>query len=161
MLKILQARLQQFVNHWLPDVQAGFRKGRGTRNQLLTSVGSLKKQEFQKNTYHCFIDYIKTFDCGPQQTGKFLKRQEYQATSLASWVTCIQVKKQQLVRSRHGTTDCFQTGKGVCQSCILSPCLFNSYAEDIMRNARLYEAQAGIKIAGRNINNSDMQMIPL
>ena len=85
MLKILQARLQQYMSQELPDSQAGFRKGREPEIKLPTSIGSLKKQEFQKNTYHCFIDYIKTFDCGPQQTGKFLKRREYRSTLRASW----------------------------------------------------------------------------
>ena len=83
--------------------------------------------------------------------GKFLKRCEYQTTLPASWEICIQVKKQ--VRTGHGTVDCFQIGKGVRQGCILSHCLFNLYAEYIMQNARLDEAQAGIKIAGRHINN--------
>ena len=89
--------------------------------------------------------------CGSQQTGKFLKRWDYQTTWPASWEICMQIKKQ--VRNGHGTTEWFQMGKGVCQGCMLSPCLFNLYAEYIMRNAWLDEAQAGIKIAARNINN--------
>ena len=106
MLKILQARLQQYVNHELPDVQAGFREGRGIREQIANIHWIIEKaREFQKNIYFCFIDYAKAFDCGSQQTGKFLFN------------------------------------------------LFNLYAEYIMRNAGLDEAQAGIKIAGRNIKN--------
>ena len=76
MLKILQAKLQQYMNHELPDVQVGFRKGRGTRDQVANIAGSLKKLEFQKNIYFCFIDYARAFDCGSQQTGKFFKKQE-------------------------------------------------------------------------------------
>ena len=81
MLKIVQARLQQYMNCELPDVQAGFRKGRGTRDQIVNICWIIEKaREFQKNIYFCFIDYAKSFDCGSQQTGKFLKRWEYQTT---------------------------------------------------------------------------------
>ena len=93
----------------------------------------------------------KPLTCESQQTGKFLKRWEYQTTWPASWEICMQVRKQQL--EQRGTTDWFQIGKGVRQGCILSPCLFNLYAEYIMWNAGLDEAQAGIKIARRNISN--------
>ena len=97
MLKILQARLQQYVNCELPDVQAGFRKGRRTRNQIASIRWIIKKaREFQKNFYFCFIDYTKSFDCGSQQTEKFFKRREYQTTWPASWEICMQVRKQQL-----------------------------------------------------------------
>ena len=97
MLKILQARLQQYVNGELPDVQAGFRKGRGTREQIANIRWIIEKAtEFQKNIYFCFIDYAKAFDCGSQQTGKFFKRWKYQATWPASWEICTQVRKQQL-----------------------------------------------------------------
>ena len=85
MLKILKARLQQYMNHELPDVQAGFRKGRGTRDQIANICWIIKKaREFQKNIYFCFIDYGKDFDCGSQQSGNFLKRREYQTTLPAS-----------------------------------------------------------------------------
>ena len=98
MLKILQARLQYYVNHELPDVQAGFRKGRGTRDQIANIRWNIKKaREFKKNIYFCFIDYAKAFDCVDHNCGKFLKRWEYQTTWPASWEICMQVKKQQLV----------------------------------------------------------------
>ena len=98
MLKILQARLQQYVNRELPDVQAGFRKGRGTRDQIANIRWIMEKaREFQKNIYFCFVDYAKAFDCvDHKKTGKFFKRWEYQTTWPASWEICIQVKKQQL-----------------------------------------------------------------
>ena len=98
MLKILQARLQQYVNRELPDVQAGFRKGRGTRNQIANILWIMEKgREFQKNIYFCFIDYAKAFDCVITiNCGKFWKRWGYQTTYPASWEICIQVRKQQL-----------------------------------------------------------------
>jgi len=97
MLKILQGRLQQYVNYELPDVQAGFEKAEEPEIKLPTSVGSSKKQEFQKNIYFCFIDYAKAFDCvDHNKLWKFFKRQEYQITWPASWEICMQVKKQQL-----------------------------------------------------------------
>ena len=98
MLKILQATFQQYVNHELPDVQAGFKKGRGTRDQIANIRWIIKKaREFQKNIYYCFIDYAKAFDCVDHKNrGKFLKRWEYQTTWPASWEICMQVKKQQL-----------------------------------------------------------------
>ena len=99
MLKILQARVQQYMNYELPDVQAGFRKNRGTRHQIanihwITEIA----REFQKNIYFCFIDYAKAFDCvdHKKKCRKFWKRWEYQTTWPASWETCIQVRKQQL-----------------------------------------------------------------
>ena len=98
MLKILQARLQQYGNHELPDVQAGFRKGRGTRDQVANICWIMEKaREFQKNIYFCFIDYAKAFDCvDHRNSGKFLKKWEYQTTSPASWEIAMQVRKQQL-----------------------------------------------------------------
>ena len=154
MLKILQARLQQYVNHELTDVQAGFRKGRGTRDQIANIRWIMEKaREFQKNIYFCFIDYAKASDCvDHNKLWKILKDMvipDHQTHLLRN----LYAGQEATVRTGHGTTDWFQIGKGVCQGCILSPCLFNIYAEYILRNAGLEEAQAGIKIAGRNINN--------
>jgi len=153
MFKILQARLQQYLNHELPDVQAGFRKGRGTRDQIAISWIIEKAQEFQKNTYFCFIDYTKDFDSvDHNKLRKILKEM-----GIPDYPTCLlrnlYAGQEATVRTGHGTIDWFQIGKGVRQGCILSPCLFNLYAEYIMRNAGLDEAQAGIKISRRNINN--------
>ena len=154
MLKILQARLQQYVNRELPGVQAGFRKGRGTRDQIANIHWIIKKaREFQKNIYFCFIDYAKAFDCvDHNKLWKILKEME-----IPDHLTCLlrnlYAGQEATVRTEHETTGWFQIGKGVCQGCILSPCLFNLYAEYIMRNAGLDEAQARIKISGRNINN--------
>ena len=154
MLKILQARLQQYVNCELPDVQAGFRKGRGTRDQIANICWIIRKaREFQKNIYFCFIDYAKAFDCvDHNKMWKILKEME-----IPNHLTCLlrnlYAGQEATVRTGHGTTDWFQTGKGVRQGCILSSYLLNLYAEYIMRNTGLEEAQAGVKIAGRNINN--------
>ena len=151
MLKILQARLQQYVNHELPDVQAGFRKGRGTRDQIANICWIIEKaREFQKNIYFCFIDYAKAFVCvDHNKLWKIL-----QEMGIPDHLTCLlrnlYAGQEATVRTGHGTTDGFQIGKGVRQGCILSLCLFNLYAEYIMRNAGLDEAQAGIKIARRN-----------
>ena len=155
MLKILQARFQQYMNWELPDVQAGFRKGRGTRDQIPNICWIIEKaREFQKNIYFCFIDCVKAFDrVVTTNCGKFWKRWEYQTTLPVFWEICMQVKKQ--VKTGHGTTNWFKIGKEVHQGCILSPCLFNLYAEYIMQNAGLDEAQAGIKISRRN--NLNMQ----
>ena len=153
MLKILQARLQQYVNRELPGVQAGFRKGRRTKDQIPNIHWIIEKaKEFQKNIYFCFIDYAKAFDCvDHNKLWKILKEM-----GIPDHLTCLlrnlHAGQEATVRTGHGTTDWFQTGKGVCQGCILSPCLFNLYAEN-MWNARLDEEPAGIKIAGRNINN--------
>ena len=122
--------------------------------KLPTSAGSWKKQEsFRKNIYFCFIDYAKAFDCvDHNKLWKILKDM-----GIPEHLTCLVIKlyagQEATVRTGHGTTDWSQVGKGVCQGCILSPCLFNFYAEYIMRNAGLEETQAGIKTAGRNINN--------
>ena len=154
MLKILQARLPQYMNRELPDVQGGFKKGRGNRDQIANIRWIIKKaREFQKNIYFCFIDYAKAFDCvDHNKLWKILKEM-----GIPDHLTCLlrhlYAGQEATVRTGHGTTDWFQIGKEVCQGCILSPGLFNLYAQYIMRNAGLEEAQAGIKIAGRNINN--------
>ena len=153
MLKILQARLQQYMNREVIGFQAGFRKGR-TRDQIANIHWIIKKaREFQKDIYFCFIDYAKAFDCvGHNKLWEILKEM-----GIPDHLTCLvrnlYAGQEAAVRTGHGTTDWFQIGKGVRQGCILSPCLFNLYAEYIMRNAGLDEAQAGIKIAGRNIIN--------
>ena len=154
MLKILHARLQHYVNQELPDVQAGFRKGRGTRDQIANIHWIIEKaREFQKNIYLCFIDYGKAFhSVDHDKLWKALREM-----GIPDHLTCLlrnlYVGQEATVRTLYGTTDWFKIEKGVQQGCLLSPCLFNLYTEHIMRNARLDELQAGIKIGGRNINN--------
>ena len=133
MLKILQARLQQYVNRELPDVQAGFRKDRETRDQIANIRWIIKKARgFQKNVYFCFIDYAKTFDCvDHNKLWKIL-----QEMGIPDHLTCLlrnlYAGQEATVRTGHGTTHWFQIGKGVHQGCILSPCFFNLYAEYII-----------------------------
>ena len=129
-------------------------KGRGMRDQIANIRWITEKaREFQKNICFCFIDYTKAFDCvDHNKLWKILKE-----IGIPDHLTCLlrnmYVGQEATVRTGHGTTDRFQIGKGVFQGCILSPCLFNFYAEYIMRNTGLEETQAGIKIAGRNINH--------
>ena len=141
------------MNQELPDVQARFRKGRRTRDQIANIRWIIKKaREFQKNIYFCFIDYAKTFDCVDHS--KLWKILEMGIPDhLSCFLRNLYAGQEATVRTGHGTTDWFQRGKGVHQGCILSPCLFNFYAEYIIRNAGLEEAHAGIKISRRNINN--------
>ena len=157
MLKILPARLQQWVNWELPDVQLGFRKGRTTRDQSANIHWIIEKaREFQKNICLCFINDLKAFHCvDHKKLWKILKEM-----GLPDLLNCLlrglYVGKEAIVRTRHGTMEWFKTGKGVCQVCILSPCcffFFYLYAKHIMRNAGLDKSQAGIKIAGRIINS--------
>ena len=142
------------LNHELPDVQAGFRKDRGTRDQIDNICWIIEKaREFQKNIYYCFIDYAKAFDCVHHtKLWKILQEMEI-PDHLICLLRNLYAGQEATVRTGHGTTDWFQIWKGVHQGCILSPCSFNLYAEYIMRNPGLDEAQAGIKIAGRKINN--------
>ena len=141
------------MNRELPDAHAGFRKGRGARDQIANICWIIKKaREFQISIYFCFNDYAKAFDCvdfnklenssrdGNTRPPELPPRNLY-------------ADQEATVRTGHGTTEWFQIRKGVCQGCILSPSLFNLYAEHTMRNAGLDEAQAGIKMPGRNINN--------
>ena len=128
--------------------------------KLPTSAGSWKKQEFQKNIYFCFIDYAKVFDCVDHNKLWTILKQMGIPDHLTCLLRNLYAGQEATLRTGHGTTDWFQIGKGVRQGSILSPCLFNLYAEYIMGNAGLEEAQAGIKIAGRNIITSDMQMTP-
>ena len=154
MLKILQARLQQYVHRKLPDVQAGFRKDRRTRNQIANICWIMEKaREFQKNIYVCFIDYAIASDCvDHNKLWKILKEMGI-PDHLICLLRNLYADQEATVRTGRGTTDWFQIGKGVHQGCISSPCLFSLYAEYIMRNAGLEETQAGIKIPGRNIKN--------
>ena len=135
-LKVLQARLQWYMNCERPDVQAGFRKGRGTRDQIANIRWIIKKaREFQKNI--CFIDYTKAFDCvDHNKLRKILKEMEIQTTLPASWN--VYAGQEATVRTGHGTTDWFQIKKGVRQGCILSPCLFNLYAECMLLLSRVW-----------------------
>ena len=142
------------MNWELPGVQAGFRKGRGTRHQIANILWITEKaREFQKNIYFCFIDYTKAFDpVDHNKLWKILKEM-----GILDHLTCLlrnlYAGQEATVRTRHGTMDWFQIGKEVCQGCILSSCLFNLYAEYIMQNAGLDEAQDIIKIVEKNINN--------
>ena len=154
MLKILQARLQQDMNFELPDVQIGFRKGRGIRDQIANSCWIIKKgREFQKNIYFCFIDYAKTFDCVDHNKLRKILKEMGIPDHLTYLLRNLYAGQEATVRTGHGTTDWFKIGKGVWQGCISSPCLFNLYAEYIMRNAGLDETEAWIKIARRDIDN--------
>ena len=153
MLKILQARLQQYVNHEFSDVQAEFRKGRGTRDQIANICWIMEKaREFQKNIYFCLLTMPQPLTVWITTNWKIL-----QEMGIPDHLICLlrnlYAGQEAKIRIGHGTTDWFQIGKGLCQGCILSPCLFNLYVEYFMQNARLDEAQTGIKIAGRNINN--------
>ena len=156
MLKILQARLQQYMNQELPDVQAGFRKGRGTRDQIANIHWIIKKaKEFQKNIYFCFIDYTKAFDyVDHNKLWKILQQME-----IPDHLTCLlrnmYAGQEATVRTGYGTMDWFQIGKGVHQGFILSARLFNFYAEYIMRNAGLES-----RLPEEILITSDMHMTP-
>ena len=159
MFKMLQARLQQHVNQELPDVQAGFRKGSRTGDQIANMCWTIEKvRKFQKNIY--LIDYAKAFDwVDHNKLWKIFKEM-----GIVDHLTCLlrnlYAGQEATVTIGHGTMVWFKTGKGVRQGCILSPCLFNLYADYIMHNAGLDEAQAGIKISGRNVNNLRYAMTP-
>ena len=162
MLKILQARLQQYVNCEFPDVPAGFRKGRGTRDQIANICWIIKKARvFQKNIWNfCFIDYAKAVDCVDNNTlWKILKEM-----GIPDHLTCLlrnlYAAQEATVTTRHGTMDCFQIGKGVRQGCILSLCLFNLYAEYIMRKAELRKHKLEPRLLGEISITSDTQTTP-
>ena len=161
MFKILQARLQQYVNHELPDVRAGFRKARGTRNQIANIDWIIKKaREIQKNIYFCFIDCAKACDSVNHKT----LWKNFQEMGIPYHLTCLLrnlfAHQEATVRTGHWSTDWFQVGKGVRQGCILSPCLFNLYAEYIMRNAGLRKHKLESRLPGEISITSDMQMVP-
>ena len=157
MLKILQASLQQYVNWELPDVQAGVRKGRGNRDQVANI--RLKSRSSRKTSTSALLTTPKPLTVWIKTNWKILKDM-----GIPDHHTCLlsnlYAGQEATVRTGHGKTDWFQIGKGVCQGYILSPCLFNLYAEHIMQNTGLDEAQAGVKIARGNISNSGMQMTP-
>ena len=147
MLKVLQTRFQQYINHELSDVHAGIRKGRKTRDQIAICWINKKSREFQKNICFCFIDYAKDFGCvDHNKLWNILKEMGIQ-DRLTCLLRNLYAGQETTVGTGHGTTDWFQIGEGVCQGCILSPCLFNFYTEYIMRNIGLDEGQAGIKIS--------------
>ena len=153
MLKILQARLQQYVNRELPDVQTGFRKGRGTRDQIANIHWIMEKQESSRKTsISALLTMPKPLTVWITTNWKILKE-----IGIPNHLTCLlrnlYAGQEATLRTGHGTSDWFQTGKGIHQGCILSLCLFNLYAQYTMRNAGLDEAQSGIKISRRNINN--------
>ena len=149
------------MNQELPDVQTGFRKGRGTRDQIANIRWIIEKaREFQKKIYFCFIDYAKAFDCvNHNKLQKILKEM-----GIPDHLTCLLrnlAGQEATVRTSHGKTDRFQIEKGVRQGCILSPCLFNLYAEYIMRNAGLHKHKLESRLLGEISTTPDMQMIPL
>jgi len=153
MLKILQARHQQYVNHEFPDVQAGFRKDRGTRDQIVNIRWIIgKAREFQKIFISSLLTMPKPLTMWITTNSRKFKEMGI-PDHLTSLLRNLYADQGATVRSGRGRTDWFQIGKGVRQNCILLPCLFNFYAEYIMRNPGLDEAQVRIKIEGRNINN--------
>ena len=142
------------MNHELPDVQARFRKARGKRDQIANICWIIKKEgAFQKNIYLCFIDYSKTFKSVDHHKRWKILQDLGIPDHLTFLLRNLYAGQKATLRTGHGTIDWFQIGKRVCQGCILSSYLFNLYAQYIMHNAGLDEAQAGIKTAGRNINN--------
>ena len=161
MLKILQVRPQQYVNHELPDVQAGFRKGRGTRDQIANIRWIIEKaSEFQKNINFCFIDYAKAFDyVDHNKLWKILQEMRI-PDHLTCFLRNMYAGQEATVRTGHGTTDWFQIGKRICQGCILSPCLFNLYAEYIMRMLGWNKHKLESRLLGEISITSDMQMTP-
>ena len=153
MFQILQASLQQDVNWEIADLQAGFRKGRGTREQIANICWIKEKSRKLKKKKICFFVYPKAFDCVDlNKLWKIL-----QEMGMPDHLTCLwrnlYARQETTGKIVHETMGWFKTGKGVCQGCILLPCLFNFYAKYIMQNAGLDETPARIKIAERNINN--------
>ena len=161
MLKILQVRLQQHMNHELPDVQARFRRDRGTREQMANIRWIIEKaRELQKNIYFFFIDYTKAFDCvDHNKLWEILKEM-----GIPDHLTCLlrnlYAGQEATFRTGHGTTDWFQIGNGVHQGCILSSCLFNLHAEYIMRNAGWMKHKLESRLPGEIPITSDRQMTP-
>ena len=161
MLKILHASLQQYMNWELPEVQAGFRKGRRTRDQVANSYWITEKvTEFQKNIYFCFIDYINTFDCVDHNTlRKYLKEM-----GMPDHLTCLlrdlYADQNAIVRTGHGTTYWFQIGKGVCQGCILLSCLSTYMQNTSCEMLGWMKCKLESRLPGEISITSDMQMTP-
>ena len=154
MLKILQARLQQYMILKLPDIEAGFRKGRETRDQIANIHWIMEKaRELQKSFYFCFTDYAKAFDCVDHNKLWTILKEKGLSIYLTSLLRNLCAGQETTVRTKHGTMNYFKIEEGVHLGCVLSPCLFNLYAEYVMQKLGLDEAQVGIEIIGRNINN--------
>ena len=161
-LKILQARLQQYVNRELPDVQAGFRKGRGTRDQISNICWIIEKvREFQKNIYFCLIDYTKASDCVDHNKLWKILKEMGAIDHLICLLRNLYVGQEATVRILRGTADWFQTGRGVWWDCILSSCLLNLHAEDIRQSAGLMNHKLEARLPGEISTTSDMQTMPL
>ena len=165
MLKILQAKFQQYVNRELPDVKAGFRKGRRTKDQIPNICWIIEKAtKLQKSIYFCFIDYAKAIDCVDHSKLWIILKEMGILDQLTCLLRNLYEGQEATVKTGHGTADWFQIRKGVRQSCILSPCLFNLYAEYIMRNVGLDEARViqllESRLPGEISITSDTQMIP-
>ena len=149
------------MNRELSDIHAGFRKGRGTRDQIANICWIIKKaREFQKNIYFCFLNYAKAFDCVDHNKLWKILREMGIPDHLTCLLKNLYASQEATVKTGHGTTDWFQIRKGVCQGCILSPCLFNFDAECIKRNTGLEEAQLESRLPGEISVTSDMQMTP-
>ena len=145
------------MNPELPDVQPGFRKGRGTRDQIANIRWNIEEARgFQKNICFCFIHSAKAFNCVDHNKLWKILQEMGMSDHLTFLLINLYAGQEATVRTKHGTTDWFQIGKGVHQGCILSPRLLNLYAEHIMQNTRLDEAQARFKIAGRNIDGTTL-----
>ena len=154
LLKIIQKRLEPYLEREIPDEQGGFRKNRGTRDQIANIRRLMETtREYQKNIYMCFIDYSKAFDCVDHQALLNCLRKMGIPEHLIILLRGLYTDQEATVRTMYGNTEWFKINKGVRQGCILSPYLFNLYSENIMRMAGLEEIEHGIKIGGRNINN--------
>ena len=156
MLKVLQAKLQQYMNRELPDVQAEFRKCRGTRDQIVNIRWIMEKAtEFQKHIYFCFIDYAKAFDCGSQQTVERSSRWEYQTTWPASWEICMQVRKQQLELDMEQ-----QTGSKLGKAVYCHPTYLTYMQSTSWETLGWMKHKLESRLLGEVSINSDMQMTP-
>ena len=158
--KILQARLQQYLNWQLPDVQDGLRKGRGTRDQIADTHWIIEKvREFQKNVYFCFLEYIRAVDCVAQNKLWKILQEMGIPDHLPCLLRNLYAGQEATARTGYGTTDWFHIGKGVCQGCILSPSLFNLYADYIMWKPGLDKYKLESRLPGELSITADMQMI--